>query len=115
MISSSLPLKKQPSDWLTYLVYQLEACFFGGKLLEFMFRTQISKKTDFSTTTEFLFFTRGNIQLPNTKALGPIWLLNFKRDVIIFAIIISACTLNHITINITLPIVSCIKITPKFL
>ena len=28
--------EKQASDWLTYLVYQLEACFFGGKPLELM-------------------------------------------------------------------------------
>ena len=33
MISSSLPLKKQPSDWLTYLVYQLKACFLAGNHL----------------------------------------------------------------------------------
>ena len=26
--------KKQAYDSLTYLVYQLEACFFGGKFLE---------------------------------------------------------------------------------
>ena len=37
MISSSFPAPKQASYWLTYLVYQLEAClFFGAKLLELM-------------------------------------------------------------------------------
>ena len=30
------PAKKQASDWLIYMVYQLEACFFDGKLLELM-------------------------------------------------------------------------------
>ena len=33
MSSSSFPPKKQASDWLTYLVYQSEACFFGDKPL----------------------------------------------------------------------------------
>ena len=32
--SSSFPPKKQASDWLTYLVYQLEAIFLPGKPLE---------------------------------------------------------------------------------
>ena len=34
-LSGFLP-KTQGSDWLTYLVYQLEACFFGGKQLKLM-------------------------------------------------------------------------------
>ena len=34
MSSNDFPPKKQASDWLIYLVYQLEVCFFGGKPLE---------------------------------------------------------------------------------
>ena len=30
MSSSGFLPKKQASDWLTYLVYKSEACFFGG-------------------------------------------------------------------------------------
>ena len=45
MSSSGLPQKKnQASDWRTYLIYQLEACFFGGKLLLTHVLTQISEK-----------------------------------------------------------------------
>ena len=36
MSSSGFPSKKQAFDWMTYLVYQLKACFFGGKPLELM-------------------------------------------------------------------------------
>ena len=32
------------SDWLTNLVYQIEACFFGGKLLELMSWLRSQKK-----------------------------------------------------------------------
>ena len=31
--SRVFPAKKQISDWLTYLVYQLEACFLAGNHL----------------------------------------------------------------------------------
>ena len=30
------PAKDQDSDWLTHLIYQLKACFFGRKLFELM-------------------------------------------------------------------------------
>ena len=40
--------KKQTSDWLTYLVYQLEACFQHETTFKTHVLTQISEKTDFS-------------------------------------------------------------------
>ena len=44
MSSSSFPPKKQASDWLTYLVYQSEACFLERN----HFLTWILEKADFS-------------------------------------------------------------------
>ena len=45
MSLSIFPTKtKQASDWLTYVVYQLEACFFGRKLLELMSRLESQKE-----------------------------------------------------------------------
>ena len=47
MSSSGFPPNKQASIWLTYLVYQLQACFFSGKLLELMSWLGFLEKTDF--------------------------------------------------------------------
>ena len=45
-----VPAKKenQGSDWLTYLVYQLEASFSGGKPLELMSRLGSQEKLTLS-------------------------------------------------------------------
>ena len=40
--------KNQASDWLTYLVDQLEAWYLAGKQLELMSWLQSSEKTDFN-------------------------------------------------------------------
>ena len=44
MTSSGFLPKKQASDWLIYLVYQLEACFFGGRPVELMTCIKSQKK-----------------------------------------------------------------------
>ena len=49
MSSSGFLPKKQTSDWLTYLVYQLEACFFWWATTWTHGLTQISEKIDFSS------------------------------------------------------------------
>ena len=46
-LSGFLP-KNQASDWLTYLVDQLEAWYLAGKQLELMSWLQSSEKTDFN-------------------------------------------------------------------
>ena len=43
MTSNGFQPNKQVSDWLTYLVYKLEACFFDGN----HFLARISEKIDF--------------------------------------------------------------------
>ena len=50
MGSSSFLLKKQVSDYLTYLVYKLEACFLAGEITWTPVLTRISEKTDFGTS-----------------------------------------------------------------
>ena len=51
-LSGFLP-KKQGSDWLTYLVYQLEACFFGEETTWTYVLTRISEKTNSSIFAYF--------------------------------------------------------------
>ena len=46
--------KKQAYDSLTYLVYQLEACFFGGETTWTYVLTRISEKTNFIKYILFL-------------------------------------------------------------
>ena len=41
-------LKNRPPNWLTYLVYQLKACFFGGETTWTHVLTRILEKTDSS-------------------------------------------------------------------
>ena len=50
MGSSSFLLKKQVSDYLTYLVYKLEACFLAGEITWTPVLNRISEKTDFGTS-----------------------------------------------------------------
>ena len=52
--SRVFPAKKQISDWLTYLVYQLEACFFGGKPFELMFPLGSQEKLTLVSNTSKL-------------------------------------------------------------
>ena len=50
MSSISLLPKKQAYNWLTYLVYKLEACFFCRETTWTHVLTQISEKTDYLIT-----------------------------------------------------------------
>ena len=52
-LSGFLP-KTQGSDWLTYLVYQLEAWFFAGETTWTYVLTRISEKTNFIKYILFL-------------------------------------------------------------
>ena len=56
MSSSGFPPNKQASIWLTYLVYQLQACFFSGKLLELMSWLGFLEKLTLGTWFFFFFF-----------------------------------------------------------
>ena len=52
-IRTCFPAKKQSSDWLKHLIYQLESCCFGGKPLELIFWLEYQKEltlvTDLAT------------------------------------------------------------------
>ena len=58
----SFPPKKQASDWLTYLVFQLETCFYSGKPLELMSWLRSEKKLT-------LVFKHDNIYLPKISTI----------------------------------------------
>ena len=49
------PPKKQASDWMTYLVYHLAVCFFGGKPLELMSLLRSQKKLTLVITHNAVF------------------------------------------------------------
>ena len=51
--SSSLPPKRQSSDWLTYLVYQLEPSFLKQETTWIHVLNQISEQTDFRNIWSF--------------------------------------------------------------
>ena len=55
--SRVFPAKKQISDWLTYLVYQLEACFFWRETIWAHVLTWISEKTNFKRQHTTLIHT----------------------------------------------------------
>ena len=57
MSLSSFPPKKQASNLLTNLVYQLEACFFGGKPLELMTILRSHKKLTLVTVYKVVLTT----------------------------------------------------------
>ena len=53
-ISSGFPSKIQAFDWLTHLVYQIEACYLSGKKLELICWPGSQRKTDFSYLSTYI-------------------------------------------------------------